>query len=103
MFLLYLCHIIPAVPLQPYIPPGWAGSVLALVCLIQSMVSLFIDSHYEERSLVRYFFWIIWYPFFYWLISAFAVLAGFDKVFISREKTKGTWISPDRGLQPLKS
>lgn len=98
MLLLYLFQIVPALPIQPYIPPGWAGSVLALVCLAQSLISLFIDSQYEKKTFMKYYFWIIWYPLFYWLISAFAVLVGFDKVFIQKEKTKGLWKSPDRGL-----
>lgn len=102
-YLLYLNGVLEAKPVQPFIPPGWAGAVLTLVCLIQSLVSMFIDSHYEKRSLMKYYFWIIWYPFFYWIINAFAVIVGFDKVFIKKERSKGIWISPDRGLEPLKS
>ena len=89
----------------PFIPviPRWTGSVLALVCLIQIMISLFIDFHYENRSLLRYYFWAIWYPFFYWMISAASVIVGVYNVFIRRSGgVSVTWESPDRGLQTLK-
>lgn len=102
-FLLYHTGIIDVQPIQPFIPPAWTGSILALMCLIQSVASLYIDSHYEGRSLFRYYFWVIWYPFFYWVINAAAIFVGMFNVFIKRKGVSVTWGSPDRGLHTLKS
>jgi biofilm PGA synthesis N-glycosyltransferase PgaC len=99
LFLLYLTGVIPLWPQQPFFPPAWTGSVLALMCLMQSLVSLYIDSKYEKKTLFKYYFWIIWYPFFYWIISASAVFVGFFNVFIKKGGVSVTWDSPDRGLQ----
>jgi biofilm PGA synthesis N-glycosyltransferase PgaC len=89
----------PALPLIP----RWSGAVLALLCLIQVVVSLFIDFKYESRASLKYYFWAIWYPFFYWFISALSVLVGVYNVFIRRTRGTVTWKSPDRGLHTLKS
>jgi biofilm PGA synthesis N-glycosyltransferase PgaC len=89
----------PALPLIP----RWSGAVLALLCLIQVVVSLFIDFKYESRAALKYYFWAIWYPFFYWFISALSVLVGVYNVFIRRTRGVVTWKSPDRGLHTLKS
>lgn len=89
-------------PLIPVIP-RWSGAILALLCLIQVIVSLFIDFHYESRSSVKYYFWAIWYPFFYWFISALSVIVGVYNVFIRRSRGVVTWKSPDRGLHTLRS
>jgi biofilm PGA synthesis N-glycosyltransferase PgaC len=89
----------PALPLIP----RWSGAVLALLCLIQVVVSLFIDFKYESRASLKYYFWAIWYPFFYWFISALSVLVGVYNVFIRRTRGVVTWKSPDRGLHTLKS
>jgi len=101
-FLLYLFRIIPAAPIQPFIPPAWTGSILALMCLIQFFVSLYIDSHYEKKTLLKYSFWVIWYPFFYWAISGAAAIAGTFNVFIRKGGVSVKWQSPDRGLRPQK-
>lgn len=99
-FGLYLVKIIPMVPKQPFIPPAWTGSILALMCLIQSFVSLYIDSHYERGTLLRYYYWVIWYPFFYWSISAVAIFFGVFNVFvIKKHRVTVIWESPDRGLK----
>jgi len=102
-FGMYLFKIIPVAPKQPFIPPAWTGSILALMCLLQSFVSLYIDSHYEKGTLLRYYYWVIWYPFFYWLISAVAIFFGVFNVFVKRaRKVTVTWQSPDRGLKSKK-
>lgn len=102
-YLLYLFGIMAFKPAQPFIPPAWAGSILALMCLCQSLASLYIDSHYEKKSLLRYYFWVIWYPFLYWFISGAAVFAGFINVFIRKRGVSVKWVSPDRGIHTLLS
>lgn len=88
-------------PLLPIVP-RWTGAILAFLCLLQVIVSLFIDFQYESRSSIKYYFWAIWYPFFYWLISALAVVIGVYNVFVRRSGVSITWKSPDRGLHTLK-
>jgi biofilm PGA synthesis N-glycosyltransferase PgaC len=102
-FALFQAGVLPVLPGQPFLPPPWAGSVLALVCLLQFSISFFIDSHYETKDFLKYYFWIIWYPLFYWLLNAFAVYVGVYNVFIRRGGVSAVWKSPDRGLHTIKS
>lgn len=83
--------------------PHTTGSILALVCLIQFLVSISIDMRYERRSSLKYYFWAVWYPFLYWVISAVAIIVGFFNVFIRRKGVTVTWQSPDRGLHSIRS
>lgn len=101
-YFLYYSGVIGVAPIQPFIPPAWTGSILALVCLFQFMVSLYIDHHYENKSLLKCYLWVIWYPLFYWVINALAVLIGVYNVFIRRGGISVRWKSPDRGLHTLK-
>lgn len=102
MFCMFHMGMIGMQALHPLIPPAWTGSVLALVCLCQFGASLYIDSHYENKSLVKYYFWVIWYPIFYWLINALTVFAGMYNVFIKKGGVSTQWQSPDRGLHTIK-
>ncbi len=101
-YLLFTLKLLPASPIQPFIPPAWTGSILALASLLQFMVSMFIDHHYETKRFFKYYFWVIWYPLFYWLISSLTVFVGVYNVFIRKGGVKVTWESPDRGLQTIK-
>ncbi len=82
--------------------PRKTGSILALVCLIQFLTSVSIDIRYENKYALRYYFWAVWYPFVYWIISAVAIIVGVYNVFIRRRGVSVTWQSPDRGLHTLK-
>ncbi|MBW1660197.1 MAG: poly-beta-1,6 N-acetyl-D-glucosamine synthase [Deltaproteobacteria bacterium] len=86
------------VNVPPPIPPKWTGSILAMVCLLQFFVSLIIEKQYE-KSIFRYYFWIIWYPFCYWLISIFTLAYAFPKAIFKPRGKRAVWKSPDRGLQ----
>jgi len=83
----------------PPVPPMWTGSLLALVCLMMFTVSLAMDSRYD-KSLLRSLFWIIWYPFAYWLISASTMVVAVPRVLFRKRgyKGTGTWQHPDRGI-----
>jgi biofilm PGA synthesis N-glycosyltransferase PgaC len=84
--------------LVPFIPPRWAGAILGGLCLVQFMVSLLIEHKYEKK-MIRYLFWVIWYPFVYWLINALTQVIALPRVlFRSRSDRLATWKSPDRGL-----
>ena len=83
--------------------PRKTGSILTLVCLFQFVVSIAIDSRYEEKSSYKYYFWAVWYPFAYWIISAVAAIVGVYNMFIRKSGgVSVTWKSPDRGLHTLK-
>jgi biofilm PGA synthesis N-glycosyltransferase PgaC len=71
--------------------------VLASTCLLQFFVSLLIDSRYE-RHLLRNFFWMIWYPLAYWLITVFTTVVAVPRTLFNRKRS-GTWVSPDRGVR----
>ena len=75
------------------------GSNFITVCvfLLQFMVSLFIDSHYE-RGLWRSFIWCIWYPFAYWTINLITMVWTFPKAFFRKKGRLAVWVSPDRGV-----
>jgi biofilm PGA synthesis N-glycosyltransferase PgaC len=88
--------------LFPPVPPLWTGSILALVCLTQFTLSLLVDSHYDKK-MFRYLFWIIWYPFAYWMINAMALVAGVPNALFKKKGTKAVWESPDRGIEKLKT
>jgi len=78
-------------------PPEFWGLLLATTCLIQFAVALTIEYRYEKHYL-RSIFWVIWYPFFFWIIMLTTSLVGFPKaVFRSRGK-RAIWASPDRGI-----
>ncbi|MCX7781808.1 MAG: poly-beta-1,6-N-acetyl-D-glucosamine synthase [Negativicutes bacterium] len=78
--------------------PDWKGTVLVTMSLIQSLVALYIDSRYE-KNIMWYHFWVIWYPFFYWLIAALATVWATPKALLRKMGKPAIWTSPDRGLQ----
>lgn len=98
-----LGHIITLpLPLQvPEVwPPAFTGMVLAMVCLLQFSVSVLIDRRYEA-DLARSLYWVIWYPFAYWLINLFTTLYSFPKVMVLGRRKRARWTSPDRGIKEL--
>lgn len=78
--------------------PRWHGVVLAMVCLLQFAISLMIDRRYEPKS-GRNYYWMIWYPAVYWLLSLSTTLAALPKTLFKRRGQLAVWISPDRGYR----
>ncbi|MBC7804031.1 MAG: poly-beta-1,6 N-acetyl-D-glucosamine synthase [Candidatus Parcubacteria bacterium] len=78
---------------------GWSGIVLGSTCLLQIGVSLALDSRYDKGA-YRHFYWMIWYPLAYWLLSMFATVTAVPRALMRGAKTRARWISPDRGIQP---
>ena len=78
--------------------PGWHGVVLGLVCLLQFAVSMVIDRRYEAR-IGRNYYWMIWYPLAYWMLSLFTTLVAVPKTLASRRRKRAVWVSPDRGVR----
>ncbi len=86
-------------PLQvPTILPSWGGVLLGITCLLQFAVSLAIDSRYE-KGIGKIYFWLIWYPLAYWLISVMTTVVGLMKAVIKKKGVRATWVSPDRGVR----
>lgn len=78
--------------------PGWYGVVLGLVCLLQFAASMIIDRRYETR-IGRNYYWMIWYPIAYWLLSLFTTIAAVPKTLTKRRRQRAVWVSPDRGVR----
>jgi poly-beta-1,6-N-acetyl-D-glucosamine synthase len=104
MVLLWLLTAVFLFPLgisaAPPLPPRWTGSILAMTCILQFTVSLFVDRRYEKRML-PYLFWVIWYPFIYWMISSITVIVATPKALFKKLGQRAVWKSPDRGLEKL--
>ena len=80
--------------------PGWNGVILGFTCLLQFGVSLIIDSKYESK-IKRYYYWMIWYPMVFWVISAITSVIGLPKAILRNKQKQAIWTSPDRGLQQI--
>jgi biofilm PGA synthesis N-glycosyltransferase PgaC len=83
---------------SPFVPQG-AGLFLAGTCLVQFAFSAWLDSRYD-RGLGRYYYWIIWYPLAYWLISVATTIVAYPTIMFRRTGKRARWVSPDRGVRP---
>lgn len=101
MIVLWLIGLVVPLPspfhISPLIP-RWHGVVLGLVCLLQFAVSHWIDRRYEP-PIWRNFYWMIWYPFAYWIINMLTMVVAFPKAVFRRRNTRAIWESPDRGYR----
>lgn len=77
-------------------PPAFTGLLLGVMCLMQFLISLFIERRYEKR-IAGSLFWIVWFPLMYWMIGLFTTLVSFPKVMLKRRRARARWVSPDRG------
>lgn len=80
--------------------PGWHGLILSITCILQFTVSLTIERKYDY-GLRRHYFWIIWYPLAYWVITTVASIVSVPKILLRNTGKRATWVSPDRGIQTL--
>lgn len=83
--------------------PQWYGLLLGSTCLIQFLVSLWIDRRYDQGRLIRNYVWIIWYPLLYWLLSMFSTVVAVPKTLLKPRNKRARWESPDRGIKPTQS
>lgn len=84
----------------PTLLSGWAGVVLGTTCLAQIGISLALDSRYDKGTPLRHFFWMIWYPMAYWILSMAATVTAVPRALLRQFKKRGRWTSPDRGIRP---
>ena len=94
-------HIFFRIDLQssPMLMLGWAGLLIGTTCLLQIMLSLVLDRRYD-RGLLKNYFWMIWYPIVYWLLTAATAVAALPKTIFRDSEKRARWISPDRGITP---
>ena len=83
---------------ETLIPPAFTGMTLALACLLQFCLSVFIDHRYEP-GLGRSLYWVIWYPLAYWMINLLTTLWSFPRVMLKHHRGRARWESPDRGIK----
>lgn len=81
----------------PALLPQWNGVVLGMVCMLQFLISLLIDRRYEAR-IGRNYYWMIWYPLVYWMLSTATSIVALPKAILKRKGTLAVWTSPDRGI-----
>jgi biofilm PGA synthesis N-glycosyltransferase PgaC len=93
----HLIHLPPALHV-PALFPEWNGVVLGMVCMLQFMISLLIDRRYEAR-IGRNYYWMIWYPLVYWMLTTATSIVALPKAIFKRKGTLAIWTSPDRGIQ----
>lgn len=98
---------LPAWISVPGIIPGWGGVLIATTCLIQIGLSLMLDAGYEAEylsnkrgSLLRIYYWMIWYPIGYWLLNMLTTVWAVPKTMMRKKNTRAIWVSPDRGIKP---
>jgi biofilm PGA synthesis N-glycosyltransferase PgaC len=82
---------------SPLVPRG-GGLILGATCLLQFAFSKWLDSRYEQ-GMGRYYYWMIWYPFVFWIINIAATVVAYPKV-LGRRRSRARWVSPDRGIRP---
>jgi len=98
LFLLVVSFFVPVdLPMVKVYPPEWRGAMLAAVFLTQAFIGLTIDSRYEKK-IVWYHFWVVWYPFLYWIFSALATVYATPKALFRKMGKPAVWTSPDRGI-----
>ena len=83
----------------PILMLGWAGLLIGTTCLFQMMLSLILDRPYDQ-GLLKNYFWMIWYPSIYWVITAATAVVAIPQAFKRETGKRARWISPDRGIRP---
>ena len=99
VLLFIISHVAPVpanLTVETLFPPAFTGLLLGVMCLMQFLVSLYIERRYE-RKVAGSLFWVIWFPMVYWMIGLFTTLVAFPKVMLKRQRARARWISPDRG------
>lgn len=99
--ILYLLGWMLELPEQWFIKtllPQWYGAILGMTALIQFAVSLYIDKRYDGQRFLRNYFYVIWYPLFFWLLTVMTTVMALPKTLFYPKK-RARWVSPDRGFR----
>jgi len=100
VFLVWFMSLIFPIPyLMPHhspILPDQSSVILIGACLIQFAISRWLVGHYDE-GMGKNYYWMIWYPFAFWLLNLFTAVTALPKVLFGK-KGRARWVSPDRGV-----
>jgi len=99
-FLLYMAQFFFTLPEEFIIEtllPRWAGLLIAFTSMTQIAIAMKIDARYDHQ-LWRNYFYAIWYPIAFWILSMLTTLVAFPRALFRDENRLGKWDSPDRGL-----
>lgn len=96
----YLAPLPANLTVESLFPPGFTGMLLGIMCLLQFVVSLYIERRYEKQ-VAGALFWVIWFPMVYWMIGLFTTVVAFPKVMLKRQRARARWVSPDRGKRNI--
>lgn len=92
-------HLPPAWHIDTLLPQ-WNGVILGITALAQFAISLMIDRRYEpKKRFFRNYFWIIWYPLAFWLLTLFTTIVAVPKTLFKKRGQRARWVSPDRGVR----
>ena len=102
MVILWVLHVLlPFVGFpdisSPFLPYGTAIFIGA-TCLFKFAISMWMDNRYE-KGLSKNYFWMIWYPFVFWIITVSGTIAALPKVLSRHDGKRARWVSPDRGIR----
>jgi biofilm PGA synthesis N-glycosyltransferase PgaC len=97
LFVLGLFVALPA-PWQVSLLPRWHGVLLGTTCFLQIMVGMFLDRRYDAQ-LWRNFFWMVWYPMAYWMITTLTIFWAVPATLARGRGRRARWVSPDRGMR----
>ncbi|MEO6698789.1 MAG: poly-beta-1,6-N-acetyl-D-glucosamine synthase [Paraperlucidibaca sp.] len=86
-------------PMNSPLIPQWSSAILGATCLFQFAVSKWMDSRYDQ-GLGRNYYWMVWYPLVFWIITTLSTIVAFPKVLFRRTGQRARWVSPDRGVRP---
>ena len=101
VFMLYFLHFFTTLPSGINIDsflPEWAGLFIAITSMIHLAVATWIDSRYDYQIWRNYLF-AIWYPIAFWMLNMLTAAVAFPMALYRKNKQRGLWSSPDRGLQ----
>lgn len=77
--------------------PEFSGVIIGTTCLLQMLLSMSLDRHYDQ-NLLRYYVWIVWYPLGFWVINMLTIIVALPKTIFRKSGLRARWISPDRGV-----
>ena len=103
LFLIRLWIYDQFMPLPPMLKsdvhmPEWLGLLFGMTFTLQFFVSMVIDSRYE-KDIGKTYYWLVWYPIVYWLITVSTAIVAFPKALFKRSGVRALWTSPDRGIR----
>jgi poly-beta-1,6-N-acetyl-D-glucosamine synthase len=78
--------------------PEFSGVIIGTTCLLQMLLSMFLERRYDHK-LLRYYVWTIWYPFGFWMVNMLTIVVAIPKILFRQRGMRARWVSPDRGVE----